>query len=401
MITALGFQRPSFEEILAEVQANAISKFDDGGENTPSVEPEDWLGANTYIIAEAKNDLYKIAEDTYYAIFLSTATGVSLDRAAVPTQRIAEKKAIATVELTGTAATVVPAGFLFERDDGTQYALSNAQVLSGGVDEAQVQAVIGGIAGNAPVGAIKFIPVPLDGLDSVVSITPASGGAPVETDSSLRARARIDRSIDRTSSLQAIVNRVLEVADVLDAVGFENTDTVPVAGRPGSSFEIVVNGGTDEDMAQAIFGSKPAGIESFGSTTVPVTDPTNGQVFDISFSRVVQVSISFTVTLTTNDDYDPVAAEPIIRQAILDYTGGVNPLAVESPGVAIGEAVYAWKAEASLFEPDGSFSIAGIEEVLITLDKTPNGPPYLLRKVVIDDTDQAFTDFSLIDIVEV
>ncbi len=402
MITVDGFIRPSFEEILAEVQANFVSKFDDGGNNNPSVEPEAWGGAMTALIAEAKNDLYQVAEDTYFSLFIGTATGVSLDRVSFPTLRIPALSSIAPVTVTGIATTIIAAGFLFERDDGISYEVVNDITIGGGGSgSGEVSAVIPGTNGNAPVGAIKFIPVPQTGLDTVTNTAPAVDGAPIETNSSLRAQAKLDRSTDQTSSLQAISSRVRQVENVVTVLGFENTSTSPVSGRPDVSFEIVVRGGSDIDVATAIFEAKPAAVETFGAITVPITDPTNGQVFDISFSRVADVSIDLVVTVETNANYDSVVAEPLIRQAVLDYVGGVNPGGDQSTGTIIGEDVFAWKAEASLFNPNGNFTIQGIETVTVTLDKTPNGPPYLLDKVVIADVEQAFTDFAQIAIVEI
>ncbi len=402
MITAEGFIRPTFDEILAEVQANAISKFDDGGTNNPNVEPEAWLGVMTALIAKAKDDLYKVAEDTYFSLFISTATGVSLDRVANPTLRIAAQAAVAPIDVLGTPATVIPLGFEFERDDGLRYA-TTAEITIGGGGSASgfVQAVTPGLDGNAPVGAIKFIPVPLVGLDSVTNPAPAQGGEPIETDSELRERAIADRSTDLTSSLQAIENRVRKVEGVLSVRGFENTDKAPVDGRPGVSFEIVVRGGTDADVAAAIFAAKPAGVESFGDITEVVIDPTNNQSFDVSFSRVTDISISYQVNLTTNAEYNSSVARPLVVQALIDYTGGVNTGGVESPGLMIGEDVLQWKAEASLFNPNGDFLIVGVDAVTIFLEPTSDGMPITGTFVDIADKEEAFTAEGTISFLEV
>ena len=107
--------------------------------------------------------------------------------------------------------------------------------------------------------------------------------------------------------------------------------TVTVAyGRPGNSFEIVVNDNNGEAsnlaIAQAIYGAKPAGIESYGTVTVPITN-SFGNTYPISFSRPVQVPIYVVISLQT------------------DLTTSLNPkfnpqsvTAIQQDVVAIGQA---------------------------------------------------------------
>lgn len=399
MVTNQGFERPTIDELETQIQQNFLSKFSDGGINNPSFEPGAFLGALSSIIASIKDDLYQIAEDSYYALFISTASGVSLDRVAAPTVRINAKKAVADIDLTGTPTTIISPGTEFETEDGTKYSLDNEITLDGFGDGSDtVTALIAGISGNAPIGAIKFIPVPVAGLDTTTNPLPATGGAPIETDSNFRIRAIAERTADRTSSLFAIVNRVLEVSGVISTKGFENTENFIVDSRPASSFEMVVRGGADLDIATAIFTAKPAGMESFGTISTPVTAP-DGTIHNIEFSRVTQISINVEVTVETNIAYVSVTAQPLIRQRVLDYIGGVNPALVESPGVDIAEDIFAWKCEGSIFELSDPDAIPGIENVTVLLAINPAAPS--LTKIVIDDTEEAFTDFANIDIVEV
>jgi uncharacterized phage protein gp47/JayE len=75
--------------------------------------------------------------------------------------------------------------------------------------------------------------------------------------------------------------------------------TVVAYNRPGKSFEIVVQGGADSDIANAIYGAKPAGIQSYGSTTVNVEDEF-GNAHPISFQRPTEIPIYVTIALTTD-----------------------------------------------------------------------------------------------------
>ncbi len=401
MITDQGFIRPSLDEIEADIQAQFTAKFEDGGENNPSLGPEDFLGASASILAEIKNQMYIIAERNFFDSFLTTARGVALDRLAAPTTRIDALKAVSNVDLTGPESLVVPIGTIFEKEDDVQYESLVEVTITGGVANVEVAAVIAGVEGNAPVGAIRFVPFFTD-LDSVTNPVPAQDGGPIETDSNYRARAISDRTADRTSSLIAIINRVVEVEGVVLVRGFENRDFVPVDDRHPTSYEIAVRGGTDFDIGTAIYRSGAAGIQTEGTESVIIVGA-NGQPFEVNFSRIVEVGIAAEVTLTINTDpnngpvYVPAVGDQLVKQAILDYIGGVNPSAVESPGVEISEDLRTWKANASLFDPDTGPVTPGILDVNVLMSRKPAPPT--LEEIIIDDIEEPFIDFADIDIV--
>jgi hypothetical protein len=72
---------------------------------------------------------------------------------------------------------------------------------------------------------------------------------------------------------------------------FENdTDEEDELGLPPHSFEQVVYGGLDFDIAKAIYRRKGAGIQTYGNVTVPVQS-ISGQVININFSRPSPVPV--------------------------------------------------------------------------------------------------------------
>jgi hypothetical protein len=94
----------------------------------------------------------------------------------------------------------------------------------------------------------------------------------------------------------------------------------PAFGRPGHSIEMVVQGGDDTEIAQAILASKPAGIQTYGNVSVIVTDSAQN-IYTISFSRPQQIPIYVVITLLTDTFNTP--GNP---------GSGLNPKAKFSPG---------------------------------------------------------------------
>lgn len=396
-----GFQRPTLEELTEDIKAKFVAKFTDvvgGVAYVPSTEPESILGVLSAINPDALDTVWQAIEDVYYSLFILTAVGVQLDRAASPTLRRAATQSSATVAFVGDPGSIIPSGSIFETEDKRGYALQSDITLdSYGEGSGTVLAVVAGLAGNAPIAAISFIPVFISGLDTVSNTTAALNGLDIESDADFRDRLLTDREADRTSSLQAIVDAVAAVTNVSRVKGFENTgNSTDGDGLPPGSVEIVTRGSaTDQAIADAIFDVKGAGIGTHGSITTPVVDA-SGDTKYIKHSHVTDVDIYVRLTLTVDANYNATTAEPEIRQRFLDYIGGVNPSSVTSEGLDVSEDVYAWKLQATLFEIAAS-SIPGIVEPLTKIGTVTGDRTYDLVEIAVRQ--KAITDFSKIDIV--
>lgn len=132
---------------------------------------------------------------------------------------------------------------------------------------------------------------PISGVSQGLNLLASVAGTDRETDVELRLRRQESLATPGASTLESIVSKVRGLNGVTAAVGYENTGTSADSyTRPAKSFEIVVVGGADEDVAETIARWKPAGIETTygdattGATTVQVAD-LNGVLKDINFSR--------------------------------------------------------------------------------------------------------------------
>ena len=112
---------------------------------------------------------------------------------------------------------------------------------------------------------------------------------------------------------------------VSQAFVFENvTDFVDGDGRPAHSFEAVVFGGEDADVAQTLFDLKPIGIQTFkvvgvNGVAVVVTD-SQGTNHTINFSRADTITehtiVDISVVAADFGGGDQVAGEKQVRDAI-------------------------------------------------------------------------------------
>lgn len=178
-----------------------------------------------------------------------------------------------------------------------------------------------------PVNALVNILSPIDGWDSINNLVAGSIGRDVESDTELRARYNTAIRATGSATVKAIRARLLAEVDGVTAVSvYENRQNEEVDGLPAHSFECVVDGGIDQDVADKIWELKPAGIETFGNVTKTVTDD-NGDGQDAIFSRTVN---KFAWVIVNVTDYygeeSPLSTADAIRTAIIDgYAANLNP----------------------------------------------------------------------------
>jgi len=215
---------------------------------------------------------------------------------------------------------------------------------------------------SAPAFSLTEIETPVTGLDSVLNIEEAILGRNTETDGDFRVR-RI-QSLQRAGSatVEAIRARLLEVLDVEQVIVFENvTDLVDGNGLDPHSFKCFVQGGDNQDIGDALWLNKPAGIKTMGDIAVSVTD-SQGVVQTVNFSRPDEIEVYITVEITKDTSPTsewPATGDDLVRTAMADFVNGLR----------IGQSVIVYpKLIASIN------SIPGIEDVRIGIDTTPAPP---------------------------
>lgn len=316
-ITATGFERKRTDEIKADIDTAVEGVF--GPNIDLSLQSPD--GQINQAFAESLGNLWEIAEASYNAFNIDAAVGVVLDNLVKlgNITRLAASPSIVTLTCFGTDTTVIPTGSLVESTSGDQFeTVADATIGSTTPGEVDVsaQSVETGVI-VAAAGTITTIVTAVTGWTSVTNAADAAEGREEETDAELRLRYKSSTAIASENQPDSIIGAVRQVDGVTSAQFFENFSKVTVGGVPASAFEVIVLGGTDEDIAQVIFEKKSAGIQPYGTTIVAVED-SDGNSYDIGLTRPSDVTIYIEVNLTTDTDY-PANGDDLIKQALLDY----------------------------------------------------------------------------------
>jgi uncharacterized phage protein gp47/JayE len=192
-------------------------------------------------------------------------------------------------------------------------------ITTAGVDQANVTFTAtstGAIIANA--GTLTVINTPISGVTALLNTQDATEGRDIESDNAYRARMDQELQVAGAGTVEAIRAKLLQVNGVTTVLVFENiTDITDSAGRPPHSFECVVLGGSDADVAETIWLAKPAGIPTFGTSSYTITD-SQGQPHLIYFSRPYAVSVYIIANLTVDSDY-PSNGDELASTAMVTY----------------------------------------------------------------------------------
>src|SRR5690606_26660667 len=186
-----------------------------------------------------------VAERVYYAAYIDTATGQSLDFAVkyAGISRRPPSHAWRLVRFTGDPGVTIPRGFLIETEGGVRYATTEAAVIGPeGHVEVMTRSVGTGWDVNVAPGQLNIITNPLPGLSSVIGLESDRNvdGLDRETDRELRERSYLSLDAGGGSTIDSIRAAVLNVRGVRAARVFQlPTMEVDAEGRPPKSVEVV------------------------------------------------------------------------------------------------------------------------------------------------------------------
>lgn len=180
-----------------------------------------------------------------------------------------------------------------------------------------VEAVVRGPK-EQPEGTIDKVAEPIRGWVSVRNPVDAETGTYRETDTELRLRFARTKETRASNTLEAIYSDISSLLGVEEVTAYENVKAVEDArGFPPHSITTIVEGGSAIEIGKAIWKNKPAGIETFGNTTVTIVD-SQGFNQDIDFIRPVEVPVYIDLTITALQGFDAKGPEQI-KQAIIDF----------------------------------------------------------------------------------
>jgi uncharacterized phage protein gp47/JayE len=158
---------------------------------------------------------------------------------------------------------------------------------------------------DTPIDSITVIATPVVGWSGITGSGEVEIGRDADDDADLMTRREQGLARAGSGSVESIRSDLLALDAAVSAQVFENfTDFTDENGTPPHSFEAIVSAisATDDQIAQAVWNSKPAAIQPIGSSSGTALDAEgNPQV--MRFSRTEQVEVYVSYVLTKLKDY--------------------------------------------------------------------------------------------------
>lgn len=351
-LTTTGFEPKTGDEVFSEIETDLKSDFGSDFDTTERSPAGILLG----IFSEQISNSWDILDSIYRALDPDEAQGLQQDYAyaLVNVQRLSAVKSIVeSVTLTnntGSPCTVVAGSLVRQSSTLKEWeTLTEVEIPASGTVEVDVQCTEFG-AITASAGSIDTIVNPIAGWDEVTNTNTEIIGRDEETDEEYRLRRETSLTTSQGGTAPAMKNYILNnVSGVTYCTYLENdTDSVDGNGLPANSINMIVEGGTNEDVASAILASKST-IKTYGTVTEIVED-SEGNSYQIKFSRITAVPIYLIVNLVTNGDY-PVDGDDQVKALLVTYFDSLDR----------GEDVLNWKLDGSFREVEG---ITGVTSIL-------------------------------------
>lgn len=396
-----GVQIQTFEEAVEEIVLAYQTAFSLTAAQTNRIRTSllSTLGQDARIAAE-RDVLAQEAALAVSATLSFDADGAALDRV-VELLGVARRAAFAsqvTGTASGTATTVIPNGTQIRyAPESTVWVVSGGPYTIGGGGTVSVTltaqdtgALTVALDPDTGYDDWEILDV-VTGFDAFESSAQPITGADIETSAALRQRARTQAFSRAGRTTRAIEASVIAVTGVEYVRAYHNpTESTDADGLPPHAINVVVVGGTDADVAEAIAISRPAGSPRYalaGGTyvSVDVTDE-YGLVTTEIFNRVEDVTIHVKATLTTStsEEAAPVDLETIVKdlllaqaQAIFDIGDDILPWrlagaihAAGYPGIdnvvvelSLDDVSFSTAKRVMTIRQKGSFSLANIDVV--------------------------------------
>lgn len=302
-VTAQGLEIKTVEQINAEI-FNAQLSFLGADLDTSPDQP---LGQLNGIVATKAAELWELGQTAYNSFNRNAAEGFLLDTLGLLTGVPRLKATYSTVDLAVNlnVGTVLQAGVATANVTGQP---NNRWVIvdsftapSTGTFSLRFRAVNTG-PNVANAGTITTITTAIAGWNSVTNPLGAETGREQETDDAYRARQATLLSAPGSSTVDAIRADMLAISTVQQARVFENTTmNTDANGLPAKSFEVVIYDQMltpANTIAQAIWDSKPAGIQVYGTSSGGNAQDSLGNSIYIPFSYATVVNLEVALTYT-------------------------------------------------------------------------------------------------------
>ncbi|CAP41328.1 baseplate J/gp47 family protein [Bordetella petrii] len=316
-----------------------------------------------------------VADSTTYTV---TVDGTAYAYTSDATASIAEilSGLVAALSTSAYAVSSNGAAVRIQSDGRQDFTVSvSANIAFDQVGSPALVETLTAVAEDAAPGTLTGIVTRVDGWDAVDNLQASAPGRLAENDAELRARYPSGLSRLGAATLPSIAPNVRDkVVGVAAIKVYQNdSDVVDASGRPPHSLHVVVDGGLDDEIGDAIFRTKAGGIDTYGSVVVSVEDD-EGANHLIRFDRPAPVYVWVKASLTllpASEQEFPTDGYARVAAAIL-ATGQAHQISqdvlqqrffcaiYQTQGIAMVDLVFAHSTDPGFVPTQGDYSAENV-----------------------------------------
>lgn len=300
------------------------------------------------IFAQAVADQLALLVQVYNSFSVPNAFGVALDQRVAlnglarreGTYTLIEVALVVsqTVDLQGLDGDDNAAAYTVEDGSGNRFCLVDSATITSPGATKQFRARDVGIVETSNGEVLQQVTI-ITGVTSATTSSIDQIGTAEETDSQLKIRHDRSFFLGSQSPADAVEAALLATDGVTDAYVAENVTGSEASGVDAHSIWAIVVGGTDADVANAIYMKKAPGCGMTGSEAVTVTRP-NGSTMIIKFDRAVDEDLYITFSILPKspgivfDDDAIKAALVVALQYSLNQSANIGDVVIAMLAIA-------------------------------------------------------------------
>lgn len=286
---------------------------------------------------------------------------------------------------TGQPGLDMPAGQLAQDADGNLWISDNPATFDG-LGQATIQfscQTKGPI--ELGIGALTKIAQLFPGWDAITNLEPAIIGSDVESRGAFEQRRQESVARNGNGSLPSVRAEVFAVDGVLDVFAYQNFTKNPLVYgatnyelKPNSIY-IGVVGGSDQEIAEAIFRKLNAGCDMNGNTTVTIQDKEYTWPYPeylYTFNRPTPTPVKFKVTIANSASLPATIIQDTKNAVIATFTGENGAQRARIGGKIFASHYYAAVSQisntVSILQIKVGITLPNLDSVDLGIDQSPS-----------------------------
>lgn len=348
-LTNQGVIVPDTATVQEQVTQDLVNVFGQDLDTTP----ETVEGRFIQCLTDYRTNTLAINAQNANQINLRYATGRFLDAigAFFGLDRIAATSSRVLATVTGIENTIIPAGSQAKTTDGNIFYAENDITI--GYSGTATGYFLSLQKGSIPcsVNSLTTIVNAVLGWETINNTASATEGTNQESDNNFRQRIE-DARYKGISLLEAIKAKLVNVENVKSCFAYDNftgqTITYDGVDIDEHSLVVIVDGGTNQDVAEAIFKAKTGGTGYTAitgqSVTVNVVDGAFNVSYPVTFNRPDIKAFKVSIQVK-NNNYEGSDLEGDIKAAIINWA---NNKVEGVDGLKIGQNISSFEIAAAV-----------------------------------------------------